>query len=355
MMGKCGATTRHGKVHIGRWLACLLAVVLIVPLIPYTFADKGASGNVPNPGAELWREVRQREGPTVGTTQVQGVDTGVLINVRGEEWRQFRMQTLVPVSGMVLGAAVGLVALFYLVRGTIRVPGGRSGQRIARFTEYDRILHWSTVFLFYFLGITGLVLLYGRFVLIPLLGPEGFAVTASACKEGHNLFGPLFFVVLVLLFLEFVRSNVPKWVDVKWLLKGGGLFGGHVSAGYFNGGEKIWFWLVSLFGLAISITGFILVFQNFDQGRQIMELSHVVHASLAVLLIAGSFGHAYIGTLGMEGSLESMTTGSVDANWAKAHHDLWMEERKAKGLDDDVVSQPQGETPDNKSAPEYQT
>jgi formate dehydrogenase subunit gamma len=337
---------------IGLWLACLLAVMLLVPLIPYTSADRG---NVPNPGADLWRDVRQREGPVTGTTQVKGVDTGVLINARGEQWRQFRMQTLVPVGGMVLGAAVGLIAVFYLVRGTVRVPGGRSGKRIQRFTEYDRILHWATVFLFYLLAITGLVLLYGRFVLIPLLGPDGFAITASACKEAHNLFGPLFFVVLVLLVVNFIRSNLPKWVDIKWLLKGGGLFGGHASAGYFNGGEKIWFWLVTLFGLAISVSGFILVFQNFDQGRVVMEISHVIHGSLALLLVAGSFGHAYIGTLGMEGSLESMTTGSVDANWAQAHHDLWMQEREARGLDPESTSQPKHKSPPGKTAAEYQT
>lgn len=352
MTAKRGGTKRQGRPRMGRWLACLLAAVLLVPLIPYTFADRG---NVPNPGADLWREVRQREAPTVGSTQVQGVDTGVLINARGEDWRTFRMETLVPVGGMVLGAALGLIALFYLVRGTIPVPGGRSGQRVQRFTEYDRILHWSTVFLFYFLAITGLVLLYGRFVLIPLLGPEGFALTASACKEGHNLFGPIFSLILVLLILEFVRSNIPTWVDVKWLLKGGGLFGGHASAGYFNGGEKIWFWLVAVFGLAICATGFILLFQNIGQGRVVMELSHVIHGSLAVVLIAGSFGHAYIGTLGMAGSVESMTTGSVDANWARAHHDLWMEERKAKGLDNETAAPPHHEEPQSKTAPGYQT
>ena len=352
MRAKCKRTEHRQRPRIGRWLVCLLVVALVVPLIPYTFADPA---NVPNPGADLWREVRQREAPGVGSTQVQGVDTGVLINVGGEEWRQFRMETLVPVGGMVLGAAVGLIALFYLVRGTIRIPGGRSGQRVARFTEYDRILHWSTVFLFYFLAITGLVLLYGRFVLIPLLGPEGFAVTASACKEGHNLFGPIFAVVLVLLIVQFVRSNLPTWVDVKWLLKGGGLFGGHASAGYFNGGEKVWFWLVTLFGLAISVSGFILLFQNFDQGRPVMEISHVIHGSLALLLIAGSLGHAYIGTLGMEGSLESMTTGSVDANWAASHHDLWMEERKAAGKDTESGAQPAHDAAQGKTAPGYQS
>jgi formate dehydrogenase subunit gamma len=41
-------------------------------------------------------------------------------------------------------------------------------------------------------------------------------------------------------------------------------------------------------------------------------------------------GHIYIGTLGMEGAFEAMGTGEVDFNWAKEHHDLWLEDQLAK-------------------------
>jgi cytochrome b subunit of formate dehydrogenase len=57
----------------------------------------------------------------------------------------------------------------------------------------------------------------------------------------------------------------------------------------------------------------------------------------------------------MEGSLESMTTGSVDANWARAHHDQWVEERQAKGLDDEAAVEPEHESPPGKTSPGYQT
>jgi formate dehydrogenase subunit gamma len=33
----------------------------------------------------------------------------------------------------------------------------------------------------------------------------------------------------------------------------------------------------------------------------------------------------------MEGAFEAMGTGEVDFNWAKEHHDLWLEEQMAKG------------------------
>ena len=33
----------------------------------------------------------------------------------------------------------------------------------------------------------------------------------------------------------------------------------------------------------------------------------------------------------MEGALEAMTDGYVDANWAKEHHDLWYARMEAEG------------------------
>jgi formate dehydrogenase subunit gamma len=170
-------------------------------------------------------------------------------------------------------------------------------------------------------------------VLIPLLGPEGFSATAAACKEGHNLFGPIFpFAVLAMLVL-FLRGNGFNRVDVKWFFKAGGLIGGHpASSGYYNGGEKTWFWMVVLFGIAISASGLILDFGVFGQGREVMAWAHVVHGGVAIVFITASLGHIYIGTVGMEGAIESMTQGYVDANWAKEHHDLWFAEMEAAGM-----------------------
>ena len=180
--------------------------------------------------------------------------------------------------------------------------------------------------LFIFLAITGLILLLGRSVILPLFGHEAFSVIASLCKEGHNLFGPLFLVAIVLFFLSFAVRNIPKAVDFIWLLKGGGLIGGHASAGYFNAGEKIWFWLLMAGGLLLCTTGLMLIFPNFEQGRDLMQLALVLHGIGALILIVVSFGHMYIGSIGMEGSLDAMTSGHVDANWVKHHHDLWYQE-----------------------------
>lgn len=313
--------------------ALLLAFVLIAPLIPYGLAATGLQ--LSNPGAELWREVRQRVQPQNATTAVENIDGSVLINTWGETWRVFRASQLVPIGGGVLLGMLGLIAAFYLIRGKIRIEGGRSGKLVPRFSVNQRVVHWFAAGLFVLLGVTGLVLLYGRYILIPLLGPEGFSATAAACKEVHNLFGPIFPFALVALMVLFGRGNRFRWLDVKWFLKAGGLFGHQIAdSGYYNGGQKTWFWMTVLFGIIISGSGLVLDFPMFGQGREIMAAAHVAHAVIAVGFIAASLGHIYIGTLGMEGAAESMTRGYVDANWAKEHHNLWYAEMEKAGMVD---------------------
>ncbi len=302
-----------------------------------------------DPGAELWREVRRRDGVSEfdevnqgilvkellseiqrsrqappGTSQVDQVDGGVLINAKGRRWADFRMTTLANYSGIALAAIFVVIVTFYVVRGKVPIEGGLSGNMVKRFTDYERITHWTLAIVFLFLAITGLILLLGRPVLMPLFGKEFFGLLASASKEGHNLFGPLFLVSLLMMFFSFARRNIYEKGDLTWLLKGGGLIGGgHVSGGFFNMGEKTWYWMVILIGLVISISGLILVSPNFDQGRLIMNLMHIVHTVSAMILIVVSVGHMYLGSIGSEGALEGMKTGYVDINWADAHHDRW--------------------------------
>ena len=320
---------RHRIVAMS--LLSLLVLTLVLPLIPYAVAEFDPfAGKPANPGAELWREVRQRDGSVTGSTQVQGVDTGILINYYGEEWRQFRMLRLVPYGAALMGSVLAVILLFYLVRGPLRMQDGPTGRKIQRFSVFERTTHWFTAAVFWLLALTGLILLYGRFVLIPLLGPDGFGLTASACKEAHNLFGPLFLVALLMLFFTFAKDNIYARGDMTWLLKGGGMLGGgHVSAGRFNAGEKIWFWIAVLGGIVLSISGLVLDFAVFGQGREAMALAHLLHGITAVLVITVSFGHIYLGTAGVQGTISSMANGYVDEAWARSHHDRWYAEVKA--------------------------
>jgi formate dehydrogenase subunit gamma len=332
MSSRALARNRHHRIVVYSLLS-LLVMTLVLPLIPYAVAELDPfAGKVANPGTELWRDVRQRERSVTGSTQVRGVDTGVLINYYGEPWRQFRMQQLVPYGAALMGGVLAVILLFYLVRGRVQMQDGPNGRMIQRFSVFERTVHWFTVAVFWLLALTGLILLYGRYVLIPLLGPEGFAVTASASKEAHNLFGPMFLVAILMLFVVFVKDNFYARGDIKWLMKGGGMVGsGHVSAGRFNAGEKIWFWIAVLTGITLSVSGLILDFAVFGQGRVVMEVSHVLHGIAALIVIAVSFGHIYLGTVGVEGTMGAMTHGYVDLNWARSHHDRWAREVEEGG------------------------
>ena len=309
---------------------------LSIAAVPQKNIDLPQGVAMINPGAELWREVRQRDLSSVGTSQVKGVETGVLINVQGDKWARFRVDNLVRYAPVVMAVVVLVIVLFYATRGKVGIEGGLSGRMVKRFTDYERIVHWTLAIVFLFLALTGLILLLGRPLLIPLFGKGVFSLLASASKEGHNLFGPIFLVSLLMMLFSFARRNIYEKGDLTWLLKGGGFFGkGHVSGGFFNMGEKTWYWMVILIGLLISISGLVLVSPNLGQGRVIMEVSHVVHVLGAIVLIAVAIGHMYMGSIGSEGSSEGMKTGYVDINWVEAHHDRWAKQCHA---DDQVIS-----------------
>jgi formate dehydrogenase subunit gamma len=327
-------TGGHGIVA---WVVVTVLAVLILPLLPYAFIDDAGGTpaviSVPNPGADLWREVRQRDTALSGSTQVRGVDTGVLINSGGEEWREFRRETLIPYSAWIFGALIVGLFLYLILRGRIRIKAGRSGVRIPRYSVFDRTVHWVMVAVFLTLALTGLILLYGRFVLIPLLGPEGFGATAQASKLVHDIAGPVFIVTLVLMTVSYFREALIDWkVDTKWVLRAGGYLGGaQPSSGKINAGQKAWYWTVVLGGLLLVASGLVMYFPNFEQGRFILQASHVVHSLAAVFVIAFLFLHIYLGSIGMEGSMENMIGGYCDENWAKQEHKLWYEEMKAEG------------------------
>jgi len=319
---------KHSQIFT-RPIYCVIYLLLLFCLfLPFSASASGpATLKVNNPANDLWMSVRHNTESGKITSQVKSLDSTVLINSRAEQWTWFRMTLLIKYSIVALVLMIIVILLIFLIRGKIKLQNGLSGNMVHRFTDYERILHWMLAMLFVFLALTGLILLFGRPLLIPVLGHEVVAVMASASKEGHNLFGPLFFVSLLLMLFRFVKRNIYERGDLTWLLRGGGMIGkSHVTGGFFNMGEKTWYWMVILIGLVISVSGLTLVSPSLGQGRLIMELSHVVHGVAAIILITVALGHMYLASKGTEGTLESMKTGYVDISWAEEHHDRWAKE-----------------------------
>ncbi len=331
-------------------LAGLLLLMLFLPFSagvsaePITIEMMQAQ----DPGAETWRAVRGREGADVGDvrTQVRGIDSNVLINRAGDEWRFYRMDILIPIAGKLLAGILLAIIVFRLVRGKIPIQAGRSDKKIKRFSTFQRYVHWITAILFVGLSITGIALMFGRHIIMPFAGPEFGGTVMMVMKKIHDFSGPAFAVALVVLALTFIKGNFAHISDIKWVLKGGGLFGAHAPAGRYNAGEKGWYWIAVLVGGAVVVSGLILDMPNFpkiseivlgtfglDPSRNTMTFYHWIHSISTVIIMSAAMGHIYMGTVAMEGALESMQTGYCDANWAKEHHDLWYDDdRKPQKL-----------------------
>jgi formate dehydrogenase subunit gamma len=250
----------------------------------------------------------------------------------GRDWRRFR-EVVLPWTGTI--AILGILAvlvLFYLVRGMVKIESGRSGRVIVRFSAFERFVHWMTATCFIILALTGLNITFGKTLLLPLLGAESFTAWSQWGKYAHNFLSFPFTLGVILIFLMWIAWNFPTKVDVEWLKEGGGIVGRrHPSAARFNAGQKMIYWIVVLGGGLVAATGYLLMFPFYLTDIAGMQMAQMVHGVVAVLFIAAMLGHIYIGTIGMEGAFEAMGTGKVDLNWAREHHNLWVEEELAKG------------------------
>lgn len=333
---KLAVSRRAVKAVFGS-VVLILLLAMALPFAGLWLADGQAwaqnaaePAGATNERSNFWRAVR---GGTEGYTAVKGPETNVLIQNGGENWRYLRTDVIIQYGGYVILGMIGLIVIFFILFGRVKLVHGREGMTVERWSLFDRTLHWYTAILFIILALTGLSLVFGRTLLIPYIGKDAFAAFAQVAKDFHNYLGPFFAVGLVLELLKWMRHNVPRWVDVVWFFKGGGLIGrAHPSAGRMNGGEKVWYWLLFFVGLALVASGFVLDFPGYGQTRADMQLAQLVHVVGAIVLTAVALGHIYIGTLGTEGSLEGMVTGRVDTEWAKQHHDLWYDELLAQGV-----------------------
>jgi formate dehydrogenase subunit gamma len=231
-------------------------------------------------------------------------------------------------------AVIGMLALlivFYLVRGAIPIASGRSGRTILRFTALERFIHWMTAATFIVLALSGLNITFGKPLLLPLIGPEAFTEFSQWAKYAHNYLSFPFAIGIVFMLFMWLTENIPNRIDLEWLKQGGGMVGSrHPPAEKFNAGQKGVFWIVVLGGIAVSISGYLLMFPFYGTGIAGMQFAEIVHGIIGVLFVAAILAHIYIGTLGMEGAFEAMGTGEVDLNWAKEHHRLWVEEEMGK-------------------------
>ena len=276
-----------------------------------------------------------------GRVTIPDQRSGVLVQPEGRQWQQFRDVTLRWIGGIAILGMLAVLLIFYLTRGMVRLESGRSGRTIVRFNAFERFVHWMTATCFIVLAITGLNITFGRPLLLPLIGHEAFTEWSQWAKYAHNFVSFPFTIGVVLIFLMWIAGNIPNKVDVDWFKRGGGLMGrDHPPAYRFNAGQKGIYWIVVLGGGLVAATGYQLMFPFYLTGIEGMQVAHIVHSTVSVLFVAAMIAHIYIGTIGMEGAFEAMGSGTVDVNWARQHHILWLEEENARTGANERRSQP---------------
>jgi formate dehydrogenase subunit gamma len=255
-----------------------------------------------------------------------------LIQPAGRGWRDFHRSSLPWIGGIAVIGMLALLALFFLVRGRIRVEKGFSGVTLVRFPSFERFIHWLTASCFIILGLSGLNVSFGKSLLLPLIGPEAFSTLSVWGKVAHNYLAFPFMFGIVVMFVVWLKDNIPSRIDWEWLKAGGGMLrnGKHPPAKRFNAGQKGIFWMVIIGGVLMSLSGWYMLFPYQAGDVTSLQVWTVIHAVVAMLFVAGILAHIYIGSLGMEGAFDAMGTGEVDVNWAKEHHAIWAEEEQAK-------------------------
>jgi formate dehydrogenase subunit gamma len=320
----------RGRGFIARIAAAACFMLLAVNFAAYAQSGQPASVN-PSASAVQEQQLLRELDRVTGRVTIPDARARTLIQPEGREWRQFHQTTLPTYGGYTLLGVLVLLALFYLVRGKVRLESGQSGRTIVRFGGFSRFVHWLTAVSFIILALSGLNVVFGKTLLLPLIGENAFAAVSQWVKYAHNYLSVPFTVGLVFMLLIWIKDNLPSALDLKWLAQGGGIIGNaHPPARKFNAGQKLIFWSVILIGGAIAVTGYLLMFPFYTTGIAGMQLAQVVHSIGGVVLIAVIFGHIYIGTVGMEGAFDAMGTGEVDVNWAKEHHSLWAEKEIGK-------------------------
>jgi formate dehydrogenase subunit gamma len=271
-----------------------------------------------------------------GTTTLPAPKTGVLEQPQGRTWRSIHNNAIFYGGAIYIFGLSLLIALFLAWRGRIPLKEGFSSETVERFSALERANHWLTAGSFLAMALTGLVILYGDFLIRPWLGADAFSGLAAFSSWSHIALAVPFVLGVLVMIALWTRQNLPERLDWQWLRRGGGFLRDtdeNPPARRFNTGQKIVFWGVVLGGIVLTLSGLALAFPFYWLEYTGMQVAQIVHAAIALLLIGLIIGHIYIGTVGMQGAFSAMWSGRVDRNWAREHHDLWYRQVEKAGPD----------------------
>jgi formate dehydrogenase subunit gamma len=203
--------------------------------------------------------------------------------------------------------------------GTTRVGPGE----LLRHPVYTRVLHWFVAIFFVLSLLTGFAI-YSPWLfhwIAPLFGG------GPRARFLHPWFGLLFTVFFFFQFLNWMAPMAWKEADRRWMkrIRNYATNKDPLEAedvGFFNGGQKLYFWAIVISAILFLITGLLLWFDHLTP-RWVVAVSYVVHDIAALVMLGGFIIHVYEGTAHQPGTFRSMIDGTVTRRWAWTHHPGW--------------------------------
>ena len=196
---------------------------------------------------------------------------------------------------------------------------------LLRHPVYTRVLHWSVALTFVLSLLSGFAI-YSPWLyrwITPLFG--GGPMTRLL----HPWFGLLFEIFFFFQFLNWFGPMAWTDADKRWMKR----IKSYVTnedkiepedVGFFNAGQKLYFWTIVVSAILFLITGLLMWFDHVVP-RWIVAVSYVVHDLSALVMLAGFIIHVYEGTAALPGTFRSMIEGTVREEWARTHHPAWYE------------------------------
>lgn len=233
------------------------------------------------------------------------------------------------------GVLFGVPAVFfihYMIIGPMIFSHDR--KKIYVFNIFHRMIHTIAGISFILLIPTGLIMMFattfggGEFVII--------------CKEIHAISTLLAIISLIPMFFMWAKEMLPTSDDIKWMMILGGYLNkrkDEIPAGKFNAGQKMWFWIATLGGIVMILTGAIMYFQDFKldilvtyaiSQIDLLRGSAILHNILGLVVLALFLTHVYMSAFAIKGAIHSMITGYKEEEEVEILHSTFYKKLKEK-------------------------
>ena len=236
-----------------------------------------------------------------------------------------------------LAVLVGMPTVFvlhYLVIGP--KVFSHDGKKIYTFSLLSRIIHQIAAISFIVLIPTGFIMMFGSY-----FGGGSFVIMM---KDLHGLATIAFAIVVIPMFLIWLKDMFLHLDDIKWLM----IVGGYLSktkrpvpAGKFNAGQKTWYWMATLGGMIMILTGAAMYFLDFNieminsmtglSQIDLLRVSAILHAVVGLAVVALFFVHVYMAVFAIKGAIHSIITGYKEEEEVELLHSSWYKKLKKQG------------------------